>query len=63
MLIQRLIKHTDMNHPDHNLLLSAQKLVHDQLLKINCTEREALELEQLREIESLIEGYVINIKI
>lgn len=56
MLLQRLIKHTDVNHPDHNVLLAAQREVHDQLLKINCTEREALELEQLREIEGLIEG-------
>lgn len=58
LLIQRLIKHTDLNHPDHSLLLSAQKEIHDLLLKINCTEREALELEQLREIESLIEGLI-----
>ncbi|RZC35191.1 rho guanine nucleotide exchange factor 17, partial [Asbolus verrucosus] len=58
LLLQRLIKHTDVTHPDHNLLLAAQKEVHDQLLKINCTEREALELEQLREIEGLIEGLI-----
>lgn len=56
LLLQRLIKHTDPSHPDHGLLLAAQREVHDQLLKINCTEREALELEQLREIEGLIEG-------
>lgn len=56
LLLQRLIKYTESSHPDHNLLLSAQKKVHEQLLKINCTEKEALELEQLREIEGLIEG-------
>ena len=56
LLLQRLIKHTDPSHPDHCLLLSAQREIHEQLLKINCTEREALELEQLREIEGLIEG-------
>lgn len=58
LLLQRLIKHTDIAHPDHSLLLSAQREVHEQLLKINCTEREALELEQLREIEGLIEGLI-----
>lgn len=58
LLLQRLIKHTDINHPDYNFVLAAQRQVHDQLLKINCTEKEALELEQLREIESLIEGAV-----
>lgn len=58
LLLQRLIKHTDVTHADHNLLLAAQREVHDQLLKINCTEREALELEQLREIEGLIEGLI-----
>lgn len=56
LLLQRLIKHTDPSHPDHALLLAAQKEVHDHLLKLNCTEREALELETLREIEGLIEG-------
>lgn len=56
LLLQRLIKHTDPSHPDHSLLTLAQREVHEQLLKINCTEREALELEQLREIEGLIEG-------
>lgn len=58
LLLQRLIKHTDVAHPDHSLLLSAQREVHDQLLRINCTEREALELEQLREIEALIDGLI-----
>ncbi|XP_056646347.1 rho guanine nucleotide exchange factor 17 [Diorhabda sublineata] len=58
LLLQRLIKHTDENHPDHNLLLAAQRQVHEQLLKINCTEKEALELEQLREIEGLIDGLI-----
>ncbi|KAK4872091.1 hypothetical protein RN001_016215 [Aquatica leii] len=58
LLLQRLIKHTDISHPDHSLLLSAQREVHEQLLRINCTEREALELEQLREIEALIDGLI-----
>lgn len=58
LLIQRLLKHTDENHPDHGLLLAAQKQVHDQLLKINCSEKETLELEQLREIEGLIDGLI-----
>nr|XP_023013430.1 rho guanine nucleotide exchange factor 17 isoform X2 [Leptinotarsa decemlineata] len=56
LLLQRLIKHTDENHPDHNLLLAAQHQVHEQLLKINCTEKEALELDQLRELEGVIDG-------
>ncbi|KAF5283417.1 hypothetical protein FQA39_LY04793 [Lamprigera yunnana] len=58
LLLQRLIKHTDISHPDHSLLFSAQREVHEQLLRINCTEREALELEQLREIEALIDGLI-----
>lgn len=56
LLLQRLLKHTDPSHPDHALLISAQREIHEQLLKINCTEREAVELEQLREIEGLIDG-------
>nr|XP_022915112.1 rho guanine nucleotide exchange factor 17-like isoform X1 [Onthophagus taurus] len=58
LLLQRLLKHTDPSHPDHALLLSAERVIHEQLLKINCTERETLELEQLREIEGLIEGLI-----
>ncbi|GJQ67116.1 hypothetical protein Trydic_g21983 [Trypoxylus dichotomus] len=50
LLLQRLLKHTDPSHPDHPLLISAQREIHEQLLKINCTEREAVELEQLRTI-------------
>ncbi|XP_022113896.2 rho guanine nucleotide exchange factor 17 isoform X2 [Pieris rapae] len=60
LLIQRLIKHTDQSHPDHKLLLDAQKEIHNLLELINCTERESLELEMqqqsLRELESMIEG-------
>lgn len=58
LLLRRLLKHTEENHPDHCLLLAAQKKVHDQLLKINCSEKETLELEQLREIEGLIDGLI-----
>ncbi|XP_050314681.1 rhoGEF domain-containing protein gxcI isoform X2 [Anthonomus grandis grandis] len=56
LLLQRLIKHTADDHPDYVLLLRAQKEVHEQLLKINCTEKEALDIDQLRELEGLIEG-------
>lgn len=62
LLIQRLIKHTDSAHPDYILLLEAQKEIHENLIKINCTERETLEFEQqqqnLRELENLVEGLV-----
>lgn len=54
------ISHTDHSHPDHKLLLEAQKEIHGLLELINCTERESLELEQqqqsLRELEQMIEG-------
>ncbi|XP_066155491.1 rho guanine nucleotide exchange factor 17-like [Euwallacea fornicatus] len=58
LLLQRLIKHTPKDHPDYELLTQAQRVVHEQLLLINCTEKEALDIEQLRELESLIEGVV-----
>lgn len=58
--MSRLIKHTDVNHPDQKPLQDALKLVHDILLHLNCKEREALENGQreavLREMTSLIEG-------
>ncbi|XP_044741700.1 rho guanine nucleotide exchange factor 17 isoform X2 [Chrysoperla carnea] len=62
MLIQRLLKHTEITHPDHQLLLEAQHHIHELLLKINCTEREMNEFEQqqqnLKELESLVEGLI-----
>lgn len=54
-MFQRLIKHTDAEHPDQKPLQEALKLVHDILLHLNCKEREALENDQreatLRELE------------
>lgn len=55
-----LLKHTARDHPDHALLLEAQREVHELAVKINCVEREAYGVEQqqatLRELESLVEG-------
>ncbi|XP_066999339.1 rho guanine nucleotide exchange factor 17 [Anabrus simplex] len=62
LLLQTLLKHTDPSHPDHQLLMDAQKEVHELAVKINCTERETLEFEQqqqtLKELEALIEGLI-----
>lgn len=59
-VVQMLLKHTPKDHPDHVLLLEAQKQVHDLALKINCVERDTLGAEQqqatLRELECLVEG-------
>lgn len=46
LIFQRLIKHTDSDHPDQKPLQNALKLVHDTLLHLNCKEREAWENEQ-----------------
>uniref|UniRef100_A0A1L8DLE6 Putative guanine nucleotide exchange factor n=1 Tax=Nyssomyia neivai TaxID=330878 RepID=A0A1L8DLE6_9DIPT len=60
LILSRLIKHTEGEHPDQILLQEANKTVHRILLHINCKEREALQSGQreavLREIESAIEG-------
>lgn len=54
-MFQRLIKHTNEEHPDQKPLQEALKLVHDILLHLNCKEREALENDHreatLRELE------------
>lgn len=59
-MFQRLIKHTDAEHPDHSGCSNALKLVHDILVHLNCKEREALENGQreatLRELENVIDG-------
>ncbi|XP_067128079.1 rho guanine nucleotide exchange factor 17-like [Centruroides vittatus] len=60
LLIKELLKHTHVDHPDHQLLVMAQKEVHDLAVKINRVEREAFQHEQMqqkvKEIEHLIEG-------
>jgi hypothetical protein len=48
-----LLKHTEICHPDYDKLQEALRQVHELALRINCTERDNLELEQ---IESLIDG-------
>ncbi|XP_039288297.1 rho guanine nucleotide exchange factor 17 isoform X2 [Nilaparvata lugens] len=53
LLIQSLLKHTEVGHPDYCVLQDARKEVHTLAVRINCTERESLALEQL---ESVIEG-------
>lgn len=59
-MFQRLIKHTDGEHPDHSNCSESLKLVHDILVHLNCKEREALLNGQreanLRELENVIEG-------
>lgn len=60
LIFQRLIKHTDSDHPDYTGCQDALKLVHEILVQLNCKEREALENGQreatLRELENVIEG-------
>lgn len=60
LILSRLIKHTNIDHPDQLPLQQALKLVHEILLHLNCKEREALENDQretvLREMEAVIEG-------
>ncbi|GFQ99566.1 rho guanine nucleotide exchange factor 17 [Trichonephila clavata] len=62
LLLKELLKHTTVDHPDHHLLVQAQKEVHDLAVKINRVEREAFQLEQMqarvKEIENHIEGVV-----
>lgn len=62
LLLKELIKHTPLDHPDHDLLINSQSLVHELALKINRMEKESFFLEQqynkIKEIESLIDGNV-----
>lgn len=57
-MFQRLIKNTDIEHPDQNTLQEALKLVHDILLHLDCKKREALENDQreatLRDLEVML---------
>lgn len=58
--LQRLLKHTSRDHPDHVLLTEAIVMVQQIASRINASEQEALQLEQqqllLKELENTIEG-------
>ena len=43
--MQRLVKHTDADHPDFVLLQRAEREIHDLALRINNVERESDEQE------------------
>ena len=43
--LQRLVKHTDADHPDFVLLQRAEREIHDLALRINNVERESDEQE------------------
>lgn len=58
LLIKELIKHTPLDHPDHGPLIEAQRRIHELALKIDQAEREMIHQEQLKDLESLIEGHV-----
>lgn len=55
LIFSRLIKHTDIEHPDQTPLQDALKLVHEILNHLNCKEKEAHENDQreaaLRDLE------------
>lgn len=53
-----MIKHTPDDHPDYGPLIEAQKEIHELALKIDRAEREMMHQEQLKDLESLIEGHV-----
>lgn len=53
-----MIKHTPDEHPDYGPLIEAQKEIHELALKIDRAEKEMIHQEQLKDIESLIDGHV-----
>lgn len=53
-----MIKHTPDDHPDHGPLMVAQRGIHELAIKIDRAEREMIHQEQLRDLESLIDGLV-----
>ncbi|XP_053211596.1 rho guanine nucleotide exchange factor 17-like isoform X5 [Panonychus citri] len=62
LLLKELIKHTNVDHPDYQLLFLGLKEVHELAMKINRMEREAFEQEQMsqkvKDIEHYIEGVI-----
>ena len=60
--MQRLLKHTSREHPDHALVTEAIGMVQQVASRINAVKEEALQHEQqqlfLKELENIIEGLV-----
>ena len=63
-LLQRLLKHTEADHPDYPLLTRAEREIHELALNISAVEKESVEQEsrkqQLRQLELIIHGLAHN---
>lgn len=66
LILSRLVKHTNVEHPDQKPLQEAIHLVHSILLHLNCKEREALENSQretlLRDLEVRVDGFIVSLR-
>ncbi|KAK6745545.1 hypothetical protein RB195_011955 [Necator americanus] len=57
LLVKQLIKHTPTEHPDHEVLLRAQRHIHNLAVAINQHKEANEQMEQrLREIEAIVDG-------
>ncbi|RCN30701.1 hypothetical protein ANCCAN_23523 [Ancylostoma caninum] len=57
LLVKQLIKHTPTEHPDHEVLLRAQRHIHNLAVAINQHKEAHEQMEQrLREIEAIVDG-------
>ena len=59
-MLRELIKHTNDSHPDKQLLMEAQKHVHELACKINQMDKETsnnvMEQQRVKDIELAVEG-------
>lgn len=53
-----MIKHTPEDHADYGPLVEAQEKIHKLALKIDRAEKEMMHQEQLKDLESLIDGNI-----
>ncbi|WKY01852.1 hypothetical protein Q1695_015678 [Nippostrongylus brasiliensis] len=57
LLVKQLIKHTPTEHPDHEVLIRAQRHIHNLAVAINQHKEANEQMEQrLREIEAIVDG-------
>ncbi|VDP32172.1 unnamed protein product [Heligmosomoides polygyrus] len=57
LLVKQLIKHTPTEHTDHEVLLRAQRHIHNLAVAINQHKEANEQMEQrLREIEAIVDG-------
>ena len=59
VILQSLLKHTPLKHPDHEPIKKAQLLIQDVCSDANEAKRQFEHLEELEKLQSSISGWEV----